>query len=191
MFQTTNQLQFWLKKTLFNHVMLENPPKPLTDHDVPNVSVGTADHPCQVGPPEGNRAIGQTPRACRNALVPLRFFSKISVIFTECSPGICSSLLLLSTIFGPRNLLCLVCLLKFDCHCQCSDKLLLFCSSLPMQRKKKMCICTLHHSMCRVVINLGNVYLARENKRAHNFCIFVWITGIDSCISCQRDMRRK
>lgn len=54
--------------------MLENPPKPLTDHDVPNVSVGTADHPCQVGPPEGNRAIGQTPRACRNALVPLRFF---------------------------------------------------------------------------------------------------------------------
>ena len=86
--------------TLFNHVMLENPPKPLTDHDVPNVSVGTADHPCQVGPPEGNRAIGQTPRACRNALVPLRFFSKISVIFTECSPGICSSLLLLSTIFG-------------------------------------------------------------------------------------------
>ena len=60
--------------TLFNHVMLENPPKPLTDHDVPNVSVGTADHPCQVGPPEGNRAIGQTPRACRNALVPLRFF---------------------------------------------------------------------------------------------------------------------
>ena len=56
---------------------------------------------------------------------------------------------------------------------------------------EKMCICTLHHSMCRVVINLRNVYLARENKRAHNFCMFVWITGIDSCISCQRDMRRK
>ena len=53
----------------YAEVMLENPPKPLTDHDVPNV-FGTADRPCQIGRPETNRAIGQTPRACRNALVP-------------------------------------------------------------------------------------------------------------------------
>ena len=118
--------------------MLENPPKPLTDHDVPNVSVGNCRSSLPGWTTGGQPGHRTDTEGMSERLSATSFFFRRFLWF---SPNVHQEYVLRYCYFQRyvvfRNLLCRVCLLKFDCHCQCSDKFLLFCSSLPMQRKNK------------------------------------------------------